>query len=268
MTPSGHRPAWLRLPACLAILIAVCGIAGAAEVIPPSPGAYFNDFAGIVSAPTAQRLNETLDQFERETSNQVVVAIYPTMQSDSSVEDYTVRVAQSWHAGLKGKDNGAILFVFVDSHQIYIQVGYGLEPVLPDAICKRIISDEIAPRFRSGDYDGGMTAAVNSIIAATKGEYHGTGHTVGDRRANDAGGLATFGLVILFFILANLINYWQRRGSVYGSSGHGFVSGMLMGMLLNSGGSRGGGGGGGGFGGGGFSGGGGGFGGGGAGGSW
>src|SRR5208282_1550329 len=174
------------------------------------------------------------DQFERETSDQVVVAIYPTMQSDSSVEDYTVRVAQSWHAGLKGKDNGVVLFVFVDSHQLYIQVGYGLEAVLPDVTCQQIISNEITPRFRSGDYDGGMTAAVNAIMAATKGEYHGTGRTVGDGRLA-AGRLAPFGLMVALFLLISYVNYRQRRGSVYGSGGHGFVSGMLMGMLLNSG---------------------------------
>src|SRR5208282_1090877 len=139
------------------------------------------------------------DQFERETSDQVVVAIYPTMQSDSSVEDYTVRVAQSWHAGLKGKDNGVVLFVFVDSHQLYIQVGYGLEAVLPDVTCQQIISNEITPRFRSGDYDGGMTAAVNAIMAATKGEYHGTGRTVGDRMAVSSG-MVKVGLFVLFIL--------------------------------------------------------------------
>jgi uncharacterized protein len=268
VTACGHRFGLPRLSVWLAVLAAVCG-AGAAEVIPPAPAAYFNDYAGIVSGATAQKLNAALDQFERETSNQVVVAIYPTMQSDSSVEDYTVRVKQAWQVGLKGKDNGVVLFVFVDSHQVYIQVGYGLEPVLTDALCKRIISDEIAPRFRSGDYDGGMTAAVNSIMAATKGEYHGTGRTVGDQRA-EVGRLAPFGLMLGLFILINYLSY-RQRGSVYGRSGHGFVSGMLMGMLLNNGrygGGGFGGGGGGGFGGGGFSGGGGGGGGGGAGGSW
>jgi uncharacterized protein len=264
VTARGHFPGWRRLPLCLAVLAAACGLAGAAEVMPPSPAAHFNDYAGIVSGATAQRLDAALDQFERATSDQIVVAIYPTMQSDSSVEDYTVRLAQSWHAGLKGKDNGAVLFVFVDSHQIRIQVGYGLEPVLTDALCKRIISDEIAPRFRKGDYDGGMTAAVNAIMAATKGEYHGTGRTVGDQMEN-VKGIATFAVFILFFIAISFINYWQRRSSVYARGGHSFASGMLMGMFLGGGG---GGGGGGGFGGGGFSGGGGGFGGGGAGGSW
>ena len=240
----------------------------AGEVIPASPAGHFNDYAGIVSGATAQRLDSALDQFERQTSNQVVVAIYPTMQSDSSVEDYTVRVAQAWHAGLKDKDNGAVLFVFVDSHQIRIQVGYGLEPVLTDALCKRIISDEIAPRFHSGDYDGGMVAGVNAIMAATRGEYHGTGRTVGDR-SRTADSIAPFAIMFVLFIV---ITFLRSRGSVYGSGGHGFVSGLLWGMLLNSGrsggGYSGGGGGFGGGGGGGFSGGGGGFGGGGAGGSW
>jgi uncharacterized protein len=262
VTARGRRPGWLRLSACLA---AACGAAAAAEVIPPSPAAHFNDYAGIADAATAQRLESALDQFERETSDQVVVAIFPTMQSDSSVEDYTVRVAQAWHAGLKGKDNGVVLFVFVDSHQIRIQVGYGLEPVLTDALAKRIISDEISPRFHAGDYDGGLTAGVNAIMAACRGEYHGTGRTVADRRAS-SGSWLPFAVMLGLFIVMTV---FRSRGSVYRSSGHGFVSGMLMGMLLGGGGRSGGGfSGGGGFGGGGFSGGGGGFGGGGAGGSW
>jgi uncharacterized protein len=262
VTVGGHRPGWIRL------LVVLCGMTAASvawadtEVIPASPAAHFNDYAGIVSGQTAQRLDGALDQFEKETSNQVVVVIYPTMQSDSSVEDYTVRVAQAWHAGLKGKDNGAVLFVFVDSHQLRIQVGYGLEAVLTDALCKEIISNEISPRFHSGDYDGGMVAGVNAIMAATRGEYHGSGSTVAGRRQSSSG-LVELVVMVGFFLLVAVL---RSRGSVYGSGGHGFVSGLLWGMLMSGG--RSGGGGGFGGGGGGFSGGGGGFGGGGAGGSW
>jgi uncharacterized protein len=260
----GDRFGWLR-GALLGVALLTAGeTAVASEVIPTSPAAHFNDYAGIVGGATAQKLDGMLDQFERETSNQVVVAIYPTMQSDSSVEDYTVRVAQAWHAGLKGRDNGAVLFVFVDSHQIRLQVGYGLEPVITDALAKRIISDEISPRFRTGDYDGGLTAGVSAIMAAARGEYHGTGTTVGDRRVS-SGSIVPFVLMFLLFIF---VTYLRSRGSVYRSGGHGFVSGMLLGMLMNSGRSGGGFSGGGFGGGGGFSGGGGGFGGGGAGGSW
>ncbi|MFI5335509.1 MAG: TPM domain-containing protein, partial [Opitutales bacterium] len=149
----------------------------AAERIPPAPARYFNDYAGIVSPATAGRLNARLEQFERESSNQLLVAIYPRMESDSSVEDYTVRVAQAWRAGQKGRNNGAVLFAFMQEHKLYLQVGYGLEAVLPDVTAKRIIEDEIVPRFRARDMDGGMSAAVEAMIAAAKSEYKGTGRT-------------------------------------------------------------------------------------------
>jgi uncharacterized protein len=231
------------------------------EVIPPAPAAYFNDYAHVVSAGTAAQLNQTLENFERQSSEQIVVAVFPKMQSDSSIEDYTVRVARSWQVGQKDKNNGAVLFVFVQDHKMFIEVGYGLEGVLPDALCKRIIDEQIAPRFKAGDFDGGLTAGVQSILAATKGEYKGTGATVADSRTPHGSsspflGFGFIALLIIFIIFS--------RGS-----------GMFLPWLLlsSSGSSRGWGGGGfsggGGFGGGGgFSGGGGSFGGGGAGGSW
>src|ERR1700733_13042646 len=119
--------------------------------MPPPPAAYFNDYAHAVSTGTASQLNQTLEDFERQSSDQILVAISPKMQSDSSVEDYTVRVARSWQAGQKAKNNGAVLFVFVQDHKMFIQVGYGLEGAMTDALCKRIVEDEITPHFRSGD---------------------------------------------------------------------------------------------------------------------
>ena len=239
-----------------------CVAAMAAEVIPPAPKQYFNDYAGVVSPATASRLNKTLEDFERDTSNQILVAIYQKMQSPSSIEDYTVRVAQAWKVGQKGRDNGAVLFVFVQDHQMFLQVGYGLEAVLPDALCKRIIEDEIKPSFRRGDFDGGLSAGVRAILAATKGEYKGTGRTVAGGQTSHRGSgfpLVTF-LFIGFFILMAILSAFSRRR-------RGYIRG---GTTYYGGGWGGGGGwsGGGGFSGGGFSGGGGSFGGGGAGGSW
>lgn len=265
MTVGGHGSRWRPCFLGVALAATLAGALRAAEVIPPAPAAHFNDYAGLVSPATAQQLETTLDQFERQTSNQIVVVIFPTMQSDSSVEDYTVRVAQAWHAGLKGRDNGAILFIFAKTHQIRIQVGYGLEGALTDALSKQIISDEIVPLFRKGDYDGGVTAGVTAILAATRGEYHGNGQTVADQRGQNSSSLFPFVIFIVIFIVLSLL---RRQASVYGSRGRsGFGTAMLAGMLLG-GGRSGGGGGFGGGGGGGFSGGGGGFGGGGAGGSW
>ena len=238
----------------------------AAETIPPAPEDHFNDYAGVVDPATARQLDAQLTQFERDTSNQLVVAIYPHLQSDSSIEDYTVRVAQAWHVGTKGRDNGAVLFVFVQDHKMFIQVGYGLEPRLTDALCKRIVSDEIAPHFRAGDYAGGVAAGVRAMMLATRGEYRGTGRTARDGRRGpgDLGGLGIF-IVFLVIIAGSLFS--RRRNVVYHRYGRRSIW-WGGGPGSWGGGSGGGGGWSGGGGGGSFSGGGGNFGGGGAGGSW
>jgi len=242
--------------------LVMSGALGATERIPPPPAQYFNDYAGAVSPAVAQELNGKLEQFEKDSSNQLLVAIYPRMESDSSVEDYTVRVAQSWHAGQKKKDNGAVLFVFMQEHQVYIQVGYGLEAVLPDATAKRIIENEIVPRFRQKDVDGGMTAAVTAMIAATKGEYQGNGRTHGGAQPPVLS--AQWGFIALFVFLILLSSFSRRRNR------RTFVLGGPRGgwWIPPSGGRGSGGWSSGGSGGGGFSGGGGSFGGGGAGGKW
>ena len=266
--PRVGRPALWGLLSLL-LLCPSFGISKGAEVLPPAPKQYFNDYAHVVSSGEAARLNTTLENFERQSSDQILVVIYPKMQSDSSIEDYTVRLAQSWKVGQKGKDNGAVLFVFVRDRQLFIQVGYGLEGALPDALAKRIIETEIKPRFRAGDYDGGLRAGVNAILAAVKGEYKGTGTTVAQRGQHPASvpvilfllvfGLIGFSIIIRLLRGASGLGYGRRR---YGSWGGWTIGGGGFG-----GGGWGGGGGGWG-GGGGFSGGGGSFGGGGAGGSW
>ncbi len=243
----------------------------AAERIPPAPPRYFNDYAGVVSPATAARLNQRLEQSERDSSNQLLVAIYPRMESNSAVEDYTVRVAQAWRAGQTARDNGAVLFAFMQEHKLYLQVGYGLEGVLPDVTAKRIIADEIVPRFRTGDIDGGMTAAVEAMIAATKGEYHGTGQTRADRagRSGRSGSIFTVLVGVLFFVAITIRSATRRSQVVYGNpTRRGYSSGPTFWSGGGPWGSGGNSSGGGSFGGGGFSGGGGGFGGGGAGGSW
>ncbi len=253
-----------RLPVILGLLLCLCLCATAAEVIPPKPEQYFNDYAHVVSPGTAQRLNQELEDFEKQTSSQIVVVVYPKMQSDSSIEDYTVRVFQNWKPGLKDKDNGAILFVFVEDHKMRIATGYGLEGALPDAICKRIIDEVIAPRFKQGDFDGGLSAGVDAILAATKGEYKGTGQTVAQGRARKNSFLADNWVILLIIAIILLGNLTLRRRPRR-SSGWMMSSGGWGGWYGGGGGWSGGGGGGGG---GGFSGGGGSTGGGGASGSW
>ncbi len=248
----------------LAVLALWAVTARAQEVIPPAPANHFNDYAGLVSPATATDLNSQLEQFERATSNQVVVAIYPKMQSDSSVEDYAVRVAQSWKVGQAGKNNGIVLFIFRDSHQVWITVGYGLEGVVTDALAKEIVSNEIIPAFKRGDFEGGVRAGVTALMAAARGEYKGTGRTVLDGKRNQGPAGAYLALFLIVFVMMALL---RRKAAVYGSQGRTGFGGFILPLLFSVGGGGGFGGGGGG-GGGSFSGGGGGFGGGGAGGSW
>lgn len=250
-------------PAILLLFtLAVAFTSQAGEVIPPKPDRYFNDYAGVVSKEAALRFNEELAQFERETSDQVVVAIFPKMQSDSDIADYTQRVAQAWGVGQKERRNGVVLFVFVQDRKMFIQVGYGLEGALPDITAFDITEYRIKPQFRNGDYEGGIAAGIDSMFKAIRGEYKGSGKTVAEEHRG--GGASSFLFFIIFVIALIVISRVLRR-----LGGYGYSSGRGGPVFFPVGGSGGGGsfgGGGGGFSG--FSGGGGSFGGGGAGSSW
>ena len=253
--PSG-RSTQLITVALLALLVQAVH---AAEVMPPKPAAYFNDYAGVVSKEAGHRFNEQLAQFERETSDQVVVAVFPKMQSDSSIEDYTQRIAQAWGVGQRERRNGAVLFVFVEDRKMFIQVGYGLEGALPDITAFDITEYHIKPHFRNGDYEGGLATGIDLICKAIRGEYKGSGKTVAEKSGKT--GAPNFLFFIIFVIVLIVISRVMRRLGGYGySSGRGgpifFPTGGGGGWSSGGGGSSG------------FSGGGGSFGGGGAGSSW
>ena len=239
----------------------------AAEVIPPKPAGYFSDNANIVSREAALRFNEQLAQFERETSNQIVVAVFPKMQSESDIADYTERVADAWKVGQADKRNGAVLFVFIEDRKMFVQVGYGLEGAIPDVTAFDITERHIKPRFKTGDYTGGLATGIELLQKAARGEYTGTGRTALEgRRSDSAEGPALIMVLIFAFIFLMMLRSLLKRGKRgyrYSSLGGPFIGGW------GGSGSSGGwssGGGGGGFSG--FSGGGGSFGGGGAGSSW
>jgi uncharacterized protein len=213
-----HRRAFAHIAVLLLAALTTLR-AHAAEVMPPAPPKYFNDFAGVAEPATQERLNRALEQLEKDTSSQIVVAVFPKMQSDSSLEDYTIRMLRAWNIGQKGKQNGALLAVFVQDRKMRIEVDYGLEGAIPDALAKRIIDDEIAPRFRVGDYDGGLSAGVNALIKAAQGEYKGTGRTVAETRSRNR---VPWPLIIFFamFVLIALSSFRRRgRGTTYSRRG-------------------------------------------------
>jgi uncharacterized protein len=258
----------LRRAVAAAALLAGATAGVCEEPLPPPPKAYFNDYAGVVSGADAQRLDGKLRAFAEQTSTQVVVAVFRKLPSPS-LEDFTVRTAQSWRVGRKDWDNGAVFFVFVDDHKMRIETGYGLEGALPDILAGRILDEQVRPRFQAGDWAGGLEAGIDGIVAATRGEYKAP-------PKKTAQGVPSHAVVIigLFVLLALWIAVQGARhshvGRTYGGQGWRRSRGYWGGGPWGGGGWGGGGGfgGGGGLGGGGFSGGGGSFGGGGASSSW
>jgi uncharacterized protein len=258
------RAALRALAACI-LATGLQAVVRAEEPLPPPPKAHFNDYAGLVSPADAQRLDAKLAEFEQKTSTQLVVVVYPHLPSPS-LEDFTVRTAQSWKVGGKQFDNGAVLFVFVAERKMRIETGYGLEGALPDQLAARILDEQVRPRFRAGDWAGGLEAGIDGMIAATRGEYTAA---PAERKKGSSGAaiLVLVVLVLIFLWLSSL----GSRGSSRTYAGRGSRRGGYWGSGGWGGGGGGGGGwssGGGSFGGGGVSGGGGSFGGGGASSSW
>ncbi len=250
--------------AALAVLLAGVALADRYDAqIPEKPQRYVTDRAGVFGPGEAEALNAKLEQFERDTSDQILVWVDRKLPEGFTLEDFTVRAGQKWGAGRKKEDNGAILFVFTEDRKVRIETGYGLEGAIPDAIAKRIIDEEIVPRFRAGDYPGGIDAGAGAMMAAARGEYRGTGRTVDEGRRRGQGQLSGCAVAAIFFgVFVFLPIFMRGRRAFRSHGGRGWWTG---------GGGWGGGGFGGGFGGGGgggFSGGGGSFGGGGASGSW
>jgi uncharacterized protein len=254
---------------CILALLIMGGGSGALsqEFVPPRLSAYATDQTGTLSAGDLSELNASLKAFDDSTSTQIVVLMVTTT-GDYAVEEAALKVAEVNQIGRKGKDNGILLFVAKDDRAVRIEVGYGLEGVLPDILAGQIMRNEIFPEFRKGDYAGGIRAGVDAIMRATRNEYKAE-----PRKKGPSGNT---GLFVIAAIIILIIIAMNRRGGGP-TSGAGPGSRRLFGPFLffppggswgGRGGSWGGGFGGFGGGGGGFSGGGGSFGGGGASGHW
>ncbi len=127
------------------------------------------DNAEILNPATRKRLGETLRHHEQKTGNQVAVLTVPTIHGES-VEEYAVRVFEQWKLGQKDKDNGVLVLVVPQDRRMRIEVGYGLEGTLTDAHASRIIRNLMTPRFRKGDFNGGVARGVDAVIAQLEGK--------------------------------------------------------------------------------------------------
>jgi uncharacterized protein len=238
----------------LFLLLLVIPVSAQKDV--PSLKLWATDLTNTLSSEQLSQLNGRLKTFQDTTSNQLVVLMIPTLD-DYPIEDYAYAVAKKNKIGTSENDNGALLFIAKEDRKLRIEVGYGLEGVIPDALASSIIRNVIVPHFKKDNYYAGISEGITAIIAAIGGEYIAE---PAEENKKPGGGFFTL-LMIIFF----LIMFFTRGG-------RGGLGKMILLGGLASGGFRGGsswGGGrssGGGFGG--FSGGGGSFGGGGSSGSW
>ncbi|MEW5890107.1 MAG: YgcG family protein, partial [Pseudomonadota bacterium] len=145
--------------------------AGAAQDLVPVPPltGRVTDLTGTLTRDQAADLENDLARFERERGSQIAILLVPSTQPEP-IEAYGIRVAEAWRIGRKGIDDGVIVLVAKDDRRLRIEVGYGLEGVLPDAVAKRIVAEVITPRFKQGDFYGGLKAGIGAIEALIVGE--------------------------------------------------------------------------------------------------
>jgi uncharacterized protein len=152
----------------LALMLCWAFAALADVAVPPLTGRVVDKTATLSSSDIAS-LDQTLKGFEARKGSQVAVLIVPTTQPET-IEQYSLRVAEAWKIGRRKIDDGAILVVAKDDRKLRIEVGYGLEGALTDVTSKRIIDEVITPKFRSGDFAGGISDGVNRILRVIDGE--------------------------------------------------------------------------------------------------
>ena len=184
--------------AFLAFTLCWSCIAVAQMLIPPLAGRVIDETSAFTAEQKAA-LEQTLQAFEARKGSQLAVLIVPTTAPET-IEQYAIRVADIWKLGRKKVDDGAILVVAKNDRAVRIEVGYGLEGALNDAISKRIISERIMPRFVQGDFNGGITAGVDQIIRVVDGESL---PQPGGRSANGIGNIQQY--VPVIFILAMVL---------------------------------------------------------------
>ena len=249
----------------LAVALLVCLVAGraAAQPAPPPLTQPVNDFANVIDPQSARTMDALIRSLQRATGDVVVVATVDTFQPYATIDDYAVKMFENGGRGVgeKGRENGLLVVVAVNDRRVRVEVGYELEQFITDGFAGQTRDEDILPRFRTGDYGGGLVAGVQRLVGriaqgrnVSLQDLPQEPRTVRRRRAS--GGSAVFWLFIAFIVIRALVSGIgrnSRRGPPFGGPGWGGWSSGVGPFIGRRGGF------GGGFGGGGFGGGGGGF---------
>jgi uncharacterized protein len=193
------------------------------------PNGYVNDFAGVLTLEQKNSLENKLAVFSESTTNEISVVTVKNLDGDY-IEHYAEELFKAWGIGTRKNDNGVLLLIAVDNHKMRIEVGYGLEGVLTDAISAQIIENDLAPAFKRKEYYGGIDQATDDIIRVTKGEYVNTSSST-NSTSSDSNKVTTFLMFILAIgtgIITFIISIFARSrswwaGGIFGA----FIGGLL-----------------------------------------
>lgn len=202
------------------VLALLAGTASAKEV--PYLAGRVNDLAGMIPAETRAQLETRLAALEQEKGSQVAVLTIDTLEGEP-IEDYTLRVAETWKLGRGQFDDGALLLVVRDDRKMRLEVGYGLEPVLSDAVSIRILDDVIRPRFKQGDFGGGIAAGVEAIDGTVRGQ-----DVLPPPSAGETQKMPLTARVVMFLIFALVIGTFSLTAITQSGSGAWFLYFFLI----------------------------------------
>jgi len=201
----------------------------------PDPVGYVNDFANVLSNDA--EIDTQLRSFDEAESTQILVITVNTLPGDVYLEEFVPQLTDqhpAWRAGQAESDNGVIFTIVVDTHAMRIAVGYGLEGALPDVTAKSILDNEVRPKFRLDDYDGGVQAGVSAIMAAVKGEYTASASsTRGEESAPIVGVLVTCCPLAFFIVIPYMAAFLGRTKSWWLGGALGFVSGLVLAGIVS-----------------------------------
>jgi len=220
----------------LALLVCWAFAAFADVAVPPLTGRVV-DQTGTLSRADIDSLTQTLKALELRKGSQVAVLIVPTTEPET-IEQYSIRVAEAWKIGRKKIDDGALLVIAKNDRKLRIEVGYGLEGALNDVTAKRIIDEIITPKFRSGDFAGGISAGVDRIAGVIDGEPLPAPPPAAPRHVDSDSGLYQFlnplnPFTIIFILLLGGV-FRRVFGRLFGSVATGGLIGLLVWFVFGS----------------------------------
>ena len=213
----------------LALTLGCSGLASAQVAVPPLAG-HVTDLTATLTPAQKESLEQTLAAFEARKGSQLAVLLLPTTAPEG-IDQYALRVAEQWKIGRAKVDDGAILVVAKDDRTLRLEVGYGLEGALSDIVSKRIISDTIVPRFKQGDYFGGIDAGVAQIIRVVDGEALPSPASQRTQGPDDLRQMFPFLLIVVLVVGGVLRN---TIGKLAGSVVTGALVGVLAWLLLGA----------------------------------